>query len=226
MTHFDSDAELDALLQTADEAVLTAVEDTLDLDAGRAAIFALVTTPDRGDQQPPSWTIGRDGTVTDFAGIPVEPTYQHEIRIEGSVMHWSCTIETNDLVNQILELVDEISYDLDLFRRWLDCLSDDEPLVPGRVENAATWLAVLVMGVRERNMSEQMAVDTVGKIRHELRLIQAELRPCFDGKAEDRKATHVRISRLDRSLTTAKRLVEKLFADDGDHSFPLPVPVR
>ncbi|MER7694682.1 hypothetical protein, partial [Streptomyces sp. NPDC097610] len=39
MTHFDSDAELDALLRSADEAVLTAVEDGLDLDAGRAVLF-------------------------------------------------------------------------------------------------------------------------------------------------------------------------------------------
>jgi hypothetical protein len=53
MTHFDSDAELDALLRSADEAVLTAVEDGLDLDVGRAVLFAQVTVRERGDRQPP-----------------------------------------------------------------------------------------------------------------------------------------------------------------------------
>ncbi|MFE7116800.1 hypothetical protein ACFU99_15430 [Streptomyces sp. NPDC057654] len=45
MPHFDSDAALDALLAEADNAVLTAVDERLDLDAGRAALFTSVTTP-------------------------------------------------------------------------------------------------------------------------------------------------------------------------------------
>jgi hypothetical protein len=61
MTHFDGGAELDALLRFADEAVLTAVEDGLDLDAGRAVLCAQVTVRDRGDRQPPAGRSDRTG---------------------------------------------------------------------------------------------------------------------------------------------------------------------
>ncbi|MFI0820767.1 hypothetical protein ACH4TX_32180 [Streptomyces sp. NPDC021098] len=228
MTHFDSDAALDALLQTADDAVLTAVNDGLDLDAGRAALFTLVTTPERGDRQPPSWTISPDGTVTDFAGIPVEDTCQYEVRLEGPatrVVRWPGTVETNDLVNRILDLLDQISHDLDGLRRWLNCLSEDEPLVPGRVENAATWLAALVMGVQERNMSEETAVSSIHMVRHELREMQRRLSPFFrNGARTDVQVTQGRLNRLTDLLTAAKSLVQMLFADEGDHSYVLPVP--
>ncbi|MEU5647644.1 hypothetical protein [Streptomyces milbemycinicus] len=228
MTHFDSDAELDALLQSADDAVLTAVNDGLDLDAGRAALFSLVTTPEGGDRQPPGWVISPDGTVTDFAGIPVEHTYEYEVSFDGSVMQvvcWPSTVETNDLVNRILDLLDEISHDLDGLRRWLDCVSEGKPLVPGRVEKAATWLAALVLGVRERNMSEGAALSSIHMVRHELRQVRMVLRQFFrDGDEAVWQITRARLDRLTSSLTTARCLVQVLFADEGEHSSLLPVP--
>lgn len=57
----DDDAQLDALLEAADEAVLNAVASRLDLDRGRAAIFAGELVPENivisetapGAEQPP-----------------------------------------------------------------------------------------------------------------------------------------------------------------------------
>ncbi|MFJ2407077.1 pentapeptide repeat-containing protein [Streptomyces xanthochromogenes] len=49
MNDFDSDAALDALLNTADDAVLVAVETGLDFDAGRAALLDTAPRPEWGE---------------------------------------------------------------------------------------------------------------------------------------------------------------------------------
>ncbi|MEU2287842.1 hypothetical protein ABZ614_39065 [Streptomyces sp. NPDC013178] len=228
MTHFDSDAELDALLRSADDAVLTAVEDSLDLDAGRAVLFAQVTVPERGDRQPPSWKIGPDGSVTDFAGIPVEADLQRDLYANGSVQHRTSVNDVNGRVTKILDLLDRISIDLDVLRRWLDCMSEEHRLVPGYVENTATLLAALVVGVRERNMSEQTALGLVGQAKTVLRTLWADLRRRIEGKwdEEDQQSASKRILNLDLALGVAKSLVVELFADDGDQSSLRPVPTR
>jgi hypothetical protein len=228
MTHFDSDAELDALLRSADEAVLTAVEDGLDLDAGRAVLFAQVTVRERGDRQPPSWKIGPDGSVTDFAGIPVEAALQRDLYANGSVRHRTSVNDVNGRVTKILDLLDRISIDLDVLRRWLDCMSKERRLVPGYVENTATLLAALVVGVRERNMSEQTALGLVGQAKVVLRTLWADLRRHIEGKwdEEDQRSAANRLLNLDLALVAAQSLVVELFADDGDQSSLRPGPTR
>lgn len=47
MTHLDSDAALDALLGAADSAVLHTLDQSVNIDGGRAAIFATVTSDER-----------------------------------------------------------------------------------------------------------------------------------------------------------------------------------
>ncbi|MFJ2736036.1 hypothetical protein [Streptomyces sp. NPDC087317] len=225
MTHYDSDAELDALLRSADDAVLTAVEESLDLDAGRAVLFAQVTVREHGDRQPPGWKIGPDGSVTDFAGIPVEAALQREIYPNGSVRHSTRVNDVNGRVTNILDLLDQISYDLDLFRRWLDCLSEGQPLGPGHVENAATLLAALVVGVRERNMSEETALGLVEQAKTVLRTLWTEVRPHLEGE-EDQRSAADRLRNLELALVATKSLVAELFADDGDQSSLRPVPTR
>ncbi|MFC5959038.1 hypothetical protein ACFP51_32765 [Streptomyces pratens] len=226
MTHFDSDAELDALLHSADDAVLTALEEGLNLDAGRAALFAQVTVREGGDRQPPSWKIGPDGSVTDFAGIPVEATSQREIHAHRLQRHCTRANDVNGRVTQILNLLDQISYDLDLLRRWLDCMSEQQPLGPGHVENAATLLAALVVGVSERNMSAKEALGLVEEAKTVLRTLWLELRPHIERwwNADDQHAAANRILNLDLALVAVKSLVAELFADDGDQSALLPVP--
>lgn len=226
MTHYDSDAELDALLRSADDAVLTAVEEGLDLDAGRAVLFAQVTVREHGDRQPPSWKIGPDGSVTDFAGIPVEAALQRETYANGSVRHCTSVNDVNGRVTKILDLLDAISYDLDLLRRWLDCMSDGRPLGPGHVENAATLLAALVVGVRERNLSEETALGLVEQAKKVLRTLWTDLRPQIEGKwdQEDQRSAANRLLNLDLALVAAKSRVAELFADDGDQSSLRPVP--
>ncbi|MEU7664350.1 hypothetical protein [Streptomyces lincolnensis] len=225
MTHYDSDAELDALLRSADDAVLAAVEDSLDLDAGRAVLFAQVTVREHGDRQPPGWKIGPDGSVTDFAGIPVEAALQREIYPNGSVRRSTRVNDVNGRVTNILDLLDQISYDLDLLRRWLDCLSEGRPLGPGHVENAATLLAALVVGVRERNMSEQTAIGLVEQAKTVLRTLWTEVRPHLEGE-EDQRSAADRLLNLELALVATKSLVVELFADDGDQSSLRPVPTR
>ncbi|MFJ1562446.1 hypothetical protein [Streptomyces mirabilis] len=225
MTHYDSDAELDALLRSADDAVLTAVENGLDLDAGRAVLFAQVTVREHGDRQPPGRKIGPDGSVTDFAGIPVEAALQREIYPNGSVRHRAIVNDVNGRVTQILDLLDRISYDLDLLRRWLDCMSEGRPLGPGHVENAATLLAALVVGVRERNMSEETALDLVQQAKTVLRRLWTDVRPHIEGEEDQRSAAN-RLLNLELALVSTKSLVVELFADDGDQSSLRPVPTR
>ena len=61
MSKAEDDAQLDDLLEAADEAVLNAVGGHLDLDRGRAAIFARALLPENivisetapGAEQPP-----------------------------------------------------------------------------------------------------------------------------------------------------------------------------
>ncbi|MGV9884479.1 hypothetical protein [Streptomyces sp. NPDC003006] len=227
MTHFDSDAALDALLEVADDAVLTAVEARLDLDTGRAALFALVTKPERGDRPAASWKFGPDGTVTDFAGIPVEPIHHHDVQVEGDTLHWSCTIDLNNLVNEILELLCKIADDLESLQRWMGAMSSEQPLAPGRAETAATMLGSLVLGVRERNMHEEMALGLVSAAFEETRTMRTELRNAhahrmFDG---DWSWADHQCRQILNSLEAAQPLVTKLFADDGEDSLPLPLPL-
>ncbi|MEU2736320.1 hypothetical protein ABZ656_13010 [Streptomyces sp. NPDC007095] len=185
MTRFDSDAELDALLRSADEAVLTAVEDGLDLDAGRAVLFAQVTVRDRGDRQPPAGRSARTGASPIFAGILVEAALQREMHANGSVRHRTSVNDVTGRVTQILDLLDRISYDLDLLRQWLDCMSEGRPLGPGHVENAATLLAALVVGGRERNMSQETVLGLVAQAKTVLRTLWTDVRPHIEGE-EDR----------------------------------------
>ncbi|MFJ3800003.1 hypothetical protein ACIPSJ_27440 [Streptomyces sp. NPDC090088] len=225
MTHFDSDAELDAVLRSADEAVLTAVEDGLDLDAGRAVLFAQVTACEREDRQPPGWKIGPDGSVIDFAGISVEAALQRDNQAHGSRRLRASVNDVNGRVTQILDLLDRISYDLDLLRRWLDCVSEGRPLGPGHVENAATLLAALVVGVRERNMSEETALGLVAQARTVLRKLLVQIHLNIGGE-EDRSSAVKRLLNLNLALVATNSLVVELFADDGDQSFLRPVPTR
>ncbi|MFF4795483.1 hypothetical protein ACFY2M_38510 [Streptomyces sp. NPDC001276] len=203
MTHYDSDAELDALLRSADDAVLTAVEDGLDLDAGRAVLFAQVTIREHGDRQPPGWKIGPNGSV------------RHSTRVH----------DVNGRVTKILDLLDQISYDLDLLRRWLDCLSEGRPLGPGHVENAAILLAALAVGVRERNMSEETALGLVEQAKTVLRTLWTDVRPHIEGE-EDQRSAADRLLNLELALVATNSLVVELFADDGDQSSLRPVPTR
>jgi hypothetical protein len=133
--------------------------------------------------------------------------------------------DVNGRVTKILDLLDQISYDLDLLRRWLDCMSEGRPLGPGHVENAATLLAALVVGVRERNMSEETALGLVAQAKTVLRTLWTDVRPHIEGE-EDRRSAADRLLNLELALVATKSLVVELFADDGDQSSLRPVPTR
>ncbi|WP_338933236.1 hypothetical protein WEB32_34730 [Streptomyces netropsis] len=140
--------------------------------------------------------------------------------------HRSHTVDVNDLVNELLELLARISDDLDVLRHRLDRAPKGRPLAPGRVETATTLVAALLMGVQERNVGEKTALDPAEAALRETAALQGELdtAPCSKQDLQGRARATARCRQLRTFLKAARSLVAKLFADGGEQSCLLPVP--
>ncbi|MFJ2770305.1 hypothetical protein [Streptomyces sp. NPDC087300] len=88
-------------------------------------------------------------------------------------------------------------------------------------------LGSLLLGVRERNIDEEMAIGLVNATRSEVQRLRLELedahaRRVLDG---DWAWADTKCRRIRYELRAAQPLVTRLFADDGEGSLPLPAPV-
>ncbi|MFE6885861.1 hypothetical protein [Streptomyces sp. NPDC057702] len=193
---------LDALLERADTAILTALDTALDLDAGRAQLFAS--------------TVHCDPISTPPGPGPGQP-YDRSTAPAG-ILHWAELIDTSTQVTELLGALATIMDRLERLREWL-ASPTLQPLAPGRTETAAVFLAALTLGVKERGLPHQRAHQLLLAAATEVVTLHGELGTdhTTPGWAwADSECRH-----LQDALTDAQRLTQALFAGD-----PPPLATR
>ncbi|MFC8125751.1 hypothetical protein [Streptomyces sp. NPDC057302] len=196
MTTYDSDIALDALLAQADDAVLTAVEDGLDLAAGNRALHAAVPTAYRRGARTADWMAAierfqRQGP-DDPAGVD------------------------NALLHELLSVLGEAGRAARTLRGRMEASPDGVQL-----QYVSNRLSALANGARRRMANGPAALRALEEIRRSVARILSSLED-IDGEAHGLAAHFVLFDDL---LVQAHALVVRLFADHGERPF-LPVPAR
>lgn len=198
MTNFDSDAALDALLGAADDAVLNAVHDGLDLTAGREAILRTRTEPEDGGER-------RCSALTALLSAPDRAAAHVDQRVTGSVA------DDNALVDELLELLDDA---LDALFGLRHSMIRSSCYVP--TYEPGVLLESLMDGLRNRTVSERFALATLEEAQEHLLQVHHQL---LQQSSAAREGLANQVGRLHDRLTEARPLVVRLFADEGECSF-------
>ncbi|MGB8947103.1 MAG: hypothetical protein WCD21_43755 [Streptomyces sp.] len=202
MTTYDSDAALDALLTRADDAVLAAVEDGLDLTAGRNALLSVEPTHE--------WTPTM--TAQGLAAVAEWPAAATLL----PAAHAPAGAE-NALLRQLLSVLGEAGRAALLLHCRLDIPSQGELL-----HEVARRLRILADTARMRKADGPTALRTLEVFRQCVAQIWDDL-PDLDGESFPGLAAHFAV--FDELLVQAQSLVVRLFADDGETCF-LQAPTR
>lgn len=201
MTTYDSDTALDALLGRADEAVLAAVEDGLDLAAGRGAM--------RAAARPTNWRPAQAADWTAAIGL---------IRYGGVGAPAPCA--ENALLRELLGVLDEAERAARKLHSSLDSAAYGEMLLV-----VALRLQSLADTARLREADGPPTLRTLDQSRRIVARIQDGLADIEGLDGLERLGLTDLFALFDELLVRAQALVVRLFADDGELSF-LPVPVR
>lgn len=200
MTPYDTDTALDALLGQADDAVLSAVQDGLDLTAGRRALRPNSGVLERSMQLMTVWAASVHDNLQ-FRGPDGPPC-------------------ENGLLVELLAVLNEAGRAARILQSSLESPAYGEMLL-----GVAMRLRMLADTARQRKADGPPTLRTLEQSREIVAQIRDSLANVdgLDGVEVDGLAD--RFAVLDDLLTRAHALVVRLFADDGEPSF-LPVPAR
>ncbi|MFC6064363.1 hypothetical protein [Streptomyces ochraceiscleroticus] len=226
MTNFDSDAALDALLGAADDAVLGALTDGLDLVNGLSATGVTPAPAPRGSRAgTPGPEVAEAAPQDERPRAPEAPdplpAPLPASSDSPSSAHGSAPADDNVLVSELLELLQTALEQLDTLQRSLDRLPYSVS-----VEAVSAPLAWLREGVALRTADAAFALGALGQAE---RLLKRSYRQLLVGKLVVAEESDVlvrskqRAHSLLRLVQAARPLVVRLFADETDCS-ALPLP--
>ncbi|MEV5598947.1 hypothetical protein [Streptomyces sp. NPDC052496] len=216
MSYSDSDHALDALLQAADDAVLSRLDDAVVFDGGRAILSAL--DPDA----PPD----TEGLVLDFwphssrtsghADVESAALAAATLLLLAKTAKWTVRSEPTPQVTRVLEKLTELKFGLvNLTRRVSPMFID--ATVQGAVARARDFTEALQWACADRASDRTTALMVLSAVRNELLFAE----DAVQRRAKDRdvrRPSHftAEAANLHELLTRAEPLVAKLFADDDD----------
>ncbi|MEU7206100.1 hypothetical protein [Streptomyces sp. NPDC045470] len=216
MSYSDSDNALDALLQAADDAVLSRLDDAVVFDGGRAILSAL-------DPDEPSDTEGlvldswpRSPRTSGNADVRSAELAATTLQVLAKAAKWTVRSEPTPQVARVLEKLTELKIGLSTLTRRVSPMLIDAT-VQGAVARARAFTDALLWACAERASDRTTALMTLSAVRNELRFAEGAVQR----RAKDRDVRHptdftAEAANLHELLTRAEPLVAKLFADDDD----------